>query len=685
MSAVGVGTKYQCAINGVGYLLAANGYFKKDANVLVPRFSTGEQGLTDLDLFKSLSQVDFTGGSFQRNFADPTKFSLIQNMIPNTFDNLLYPTPAPTNFDASSYMAWRSTRVQNVIYKGELYFAANGLGSVASAYGAVYKYVPSTKTITSVLLGFTAAVTDMAVLNDKLYVATGGGGLYVFDGTTGATLTGVNPYAVVSFKDRIVMNGSTGSAGSGDMYSIDKDNNQVFLGKAGAFNVPVSQMLSYNSRVYIGKPDGLFIYDGVQISPLIDAANDYLADNFKYLAEYQGVMYFTRRNCVFSFNGSTIEKVLEFANYETIVYMSTGGNRLYVMTQVVKTSSDKLGTASDTSLYEFDGVGWFEYHHTTVSSTYATPIGFMYYGDDTYRHLIQMYVDNSGFSQVQMKITDQNKEFIAATSNVGTIISSEFDADFPNVDKYFDAMSCAYDNIAASDTIEMQFRVLTGVTWTAWQSLGSLTNASTLNTLKRFETAYDGTFRKIQFKIIVTRTATSNLAIRNWDADYYLSPDSTWQWDLTLQTMGSQGVPLPLLDNTTESKSAAELRDNIYVARHTDAPIGFEDIDFANTTGTHTSGVTTINVDTTKTFRDSGYIKIEDEIIKYTGRTSTSFTGCTRGVLGTSAAAHNTAGTKVNMYYRAVVKSINNERVITPNLQAQESQIQVTLQEASYG
>jgi hypothetical protein len=35
-----------------------------------------------------------------------------------------------------------------------------------------------------------------------------------------------------------------------------------------------------------------------------------------------------------------------------------------------------------------------------------------------------------------------------------------------------------------------------------------------------------------------------------------------------------------------------------------------------------------------------GYVKIRDEIVRYTGTTPTSFTGCTRGVLGTSAARY---------------------------------------------
>jgi hypothetical protein len=66
------------------------------------------------------------------------------------------------------------------------------------------------------------------------------------------------------------------------------------------------------------------------------------------------------------------------------------------------------------------------------------------------------------------------------------------------------------------------------------------------------------------------------------------------------------------------------------------------------------AGDTTINVFDTATFTmiahcasysDSpsavvGYIKIQDEVIKYTGITSTSFTGCTRGALNTRAVEH---------------------------------------------
>jgi|TARA_E500000178_G_scaffold346101_1_gene397167 hypothetical protein len=49
---------------------------------------------------------------------------------------------------------------------------------------------------------------------------------------------------------------------------------------------------------------------------------------------------------------------------------------------------------------------------------------------------------------------------------------------------------------------------------------------------------------------------------------------------------------------------------------------------------------TTVTVDSAANFISTGYIKINDEIIEYTGKTSTTFTGLIRGSLSTTAATH---------------------------------------------
>ena len=45
---------------------------------------------------------------------------------------------------------------------------------------------------------------------------------------------------------------------------------------------------------------------------------------------------------------------------------------------------------------------------------------------------------------------------------------------------------------------------------------------------------------------------------------------------------------------------------------------------------------TTITVDSTDGFEDNGFIRIGTEVIGYTGKTATSFTGLTRGAGGTT-------------------------------------------------
>jgi len=55
---------------------------------------------------------------------------------------------------------------------------------------------------------------------------------------------------------------------------------------------------------------------------------------------------------------------------------------------------------------------------------------------------------------------------------------------------------------------------------------------------------------------------------------------------------------------------------------------------------TSDTSATTVTVDSTASFESSGFLKIEDEIIQYTGKTSTTFTGLIRGSAGTTATTH---------------------------------------------
>ncbi len=72
----------------------------------------------------------------------------------------------------------------------------------------------------------------------------------------------------------------------------------------------------------------------------------------------------------------------------------------------------------------------------------------------------------------------------------------------------------------------------------------------------------------------------------------------------------------------------------------------------------------TITVDDTSQFPDSGYILIDNEIISYSSKTATTFEGCSRGVESTTATSHSTGATVRGWFKSDVDFTITNDNTI---------------------
>jgi hypothetical protein len=88
--------------------------------------------------------------------------------------------------------------------------------------------------------------------------------------------------------------------------------------------------------------------------------------------------------------------------------------------------------------------------------------------------------------------------------------------------------------------------------------------------------------------------------------------------------------------------------------------------------GAHNAAVTTITVNDTTGFPTAGYITIDAEAISYTGTTGTTFTGCTRGADGTTAATH----VDLSQVFHDVVAAHHN--VLKDELKAVETDLVAT-------
>lgn len=122
----------------------------------------------------------------------------------------------------------------------------------------------------------------------------------------------------------------------------------------------------------------------------------------------------------------------------------------------------------------------------------------------------------------------------------------------------------------------------------------------------------------------------------------------------TVNTTLTSAIP------TASSTATINVVDTTGFAASGTIVIGSEIITYSGKTGTSFTGITrganpgnfypigqpvaansvTITVDDTTNFSPAGTILIGTELISYTGKTGTTFTGCTRGAQGTTAAAH---------------------------------------------
>ncbi len=71
---------------------------------------------------------------------------------------------------------------------------------------------------------------------------------------------------------------------------------------------------------------------------------------------------------------------------------------------------------------------------------------------------------------------------------------------------------------------------------------------------------------------------------------------------------------------------------------------------FTRLVGDHSASATTVTVESTAAFASSGAIHIGRERVTYSGKTSTTFTGCTRGTAGTSARKYVASGALFRVY-----------------------------------
>lgn len=679
------GTKYDVEINSIPYRVS--NYVKGEAPAFVPRVASGGQSETEFNMLLSKTLDGFAGGQLQRLWKDDQSAFALESLYPIYEDGTLYPVNATsTRTDLGTGRPIFAAYCRSKDYVFVAMYGTTGGGT------QTIKRIDTSGTVTSITLPANLStsarpITDMVLWNGQLWVSgTNGttGSLYYMD-VTSTTLTEITSgdastyfYKMVIWKGQLygtnVVN--TANFALSRYTGTTASKSYTFLAStpqaAASYN---ARLFIFNNRIHLSRNDGLYAYDGVQFAAIADLTSEVSENNFLHATVLKGFLYYFMPDGFYRYNGSLIEKLYDISEIGIPVDMTAGKNRLWMTfrNSSYSTSSryDKsmgydysAGTNFDGRICVYNGKALYTYCRTTTAVKAGSPLlpneGEL---DKVFWFNDVLYITNYAHPSNDQYYLSTNESTLSGNKS-WRAVTSIFDAGFAMVDKSLENIELVLDGVTSTDqSVTIEYRTSGFAGSTGWTALGTF---STVSKLKQVVSSYVPagiTFRRIQFRLSGTTEAGSGIS--KFVMRYTLSPDFKWQWDLTALAYGEWPYnPTVLGDGSKDTQAVRDLRSNIYAARNSDVPILFVDIDHLDLNGAINAAVTTVVLNSTALIKgDSGYIKIDNEVMQWTAKTSTNLT-VVRGVLGTSAASH-TDNSRVYLAYRVLITQIRGERIMS--------------------
>nr|NIM02852.1 hypothetical protein [bacterium]NIN91878.1 hypothetical protein [bacterium]NIO18144.1 hypothetical protein [bacterium]NIO73119.1 hypothetical protein [bacterium] len=407
---------------------------------------------------------------------------------------------------------------------------------------------------------------------------------------------------------------------SSDAHTVLWNQLRVDLIGAGTYaDVDKGKVFKWNSGVVDGMGRPIIDFDGPDNDPLTMGDNDYQL----------GWANFASTTTLIS-----ISNPITGNPYEEI----TATDQHYLVTLDVdvlaKPQDDALGLRVSSSTY-----------FSVLGADVVSPTGFPRF---TSRSRIVEYADT---------ITVKPESIAAATAMQGSGAPDPTDpADPPapilQLDLSCDQSDSIWTNIRIDKTGTAEDDEVTSVTvWKDNPYQGDIGNFDTVNDILISDPAK--VFISKIANIVLTSSQTITTVPQRYFIAYGLS-DTAIPGD----TVGAklEDAAYITVENSNETVEFTVLPASSTLLQIYPKPrtLTVNGVDYAGVSTTLFSAIgstdTVIPVDSTLSFLSAGYIKIDNEIIRYTGKTGTTFEGVTRGASGSQATSH-LAGAGVEKYF----------------------------------
>ena len=684
MSFISTKSEYHVALNGQGLLLQGAperpAYKQSQAPVYGNRFAMGDRGYTDFSFWWFWAQTDFSGGIKQdTRWADDGKYhssdgiTVVENpgsvllnwrqsatgVVP--FGDVAYGHSISWYAISGQYLLGRDNTDGTALISDALTRGTVAEGTASSAaeiiqcgdsgfYGC--KTVVDGASMVKTLSG--ANLTDVGALNvgggvmdiiydkanNQLWAFTYSAGIYEYDipTTTWAQRTTVYPLAeanLANFSPYTAVGAYPNKAAvlvSGKIY-FSRNSTELWSFDTGDYTFAFITE-GINMKIAAERFGIIYYYRNINSIPQI----------WKYVIS-TGVI---SKVCDVGRHGSG-DTIIKMANYDDDIYMVTNGTRRILVLDQNETL----------------------YNGFTVPAAFTAQIDV--FGGD-----YLTIVKNDGVSTNAASIASSKLRHAT-----GYISTSIFDAEIPSIDKLYYSLTIDFDLFNSddpADKITVSYSLNNGSTFTTLGSASYADDGAISTKTFLFGTNITSKTLQIKFTLISGVSTDDTPSLNSFSVQYVPVPDYKKIWSLTVNA----GDEVKKLNGKTVTDTGRELKSILETAWWTKSLLDYQDLDYATTLVNDASfeaADVTIIVDNTKDFPEQGRLHIDDEEILYTGKTPTTFTGCTRGARGTLAADH-ADDSVVNNAYKVLITEFQTDIPVMNEDKNLEYRIGISIREA---
>lgn len=590
-----VGVTHHVKINGEHYMVRPFSYRKSSSPAMGPRFASGDPDYSQLNLWQYWAQSCWIGGAGSKTWTDDAMYDqgvgvdtsqhevafLARDLGPNTNRDTV------GNWDLDGFAGKR----EFYAFRNFLYCLSWGSQDGVTP-GKLYRWDNASSTWVLVWTFSSQYVRGMEYFG-------------------GSMVIGINAALMAKLSQAEVMSTFAKPAGIDSQTTALKE----YRGKL---------YVAFGNQIWRLKPD--FTWDGSTVFYSADGVDSITSMEvhlgFLYMSSNNGHILRTDGNNTFdlwAFDRPSIRSIRSFdgrlfvavddpspESYatEAVLYQFSNSSVTELKRWVVQGGFLSTGNLRIVGKRLMFGAGWLfgdaagfgigaydaaeDAYHILASNrddtTYTAPSGYNWVVDDVIAYGGYIWISVRGYGIFRTKFTvlnavdanswDTTGNGDPSGENGGYLVSSEFDAGTPGLDKYWSSIQVHADLQVAASTVDVWYKLNDG----AWINAGTVTKTGA-------ETRYNPTFKldvkgaRLRWKLVLRTTdQTRTPRVYGVVVRYLPRPDPTRRWDMDLLVSDKQH----LLDGTTQVLSDANKQAKINAIETAWAlgePINFVDLD----------------------------------------------------------------------------------------------------------